>query len=176
MACIGLALAWPARRNGLIAAAILAPFMLFAHPTRFLVVSRHRRLPSPLAHVSRLVESFYFPLVRSCILVAARWYVAHHHGYEVEWRETPFWQLNGADQFHVFGERYAWFTIAIALFCSARHRPRLLCESSSRAKFWNDRRLILELYFISFVGYRVTSRKSAHSTPPEAGSVPWLRA
>src|SRR5271154_921104 len=36
LACIGLALAWPLKRKGIIAAALLAPFILFAHPLGFL--------------------------------------------------------------------------------------------------------------------------------------------
>jgi hypothetical protein len=67
----------------------------------------------------------------------------------VEWRETPFWQLNGADQFHVFGERYLWFTYAIGLFFVAA--TAFACWSeSARAKFWKDRTIILLLYLISF--------------------------
>src|SRR5215472_4338549 len=36
LASLGLVLVWPLRRNGLIAAAILAPFILLAHPLGFL--------------------------------------------------------------------------------------------------------------------------------------------
>ena len=83
------------------------------------------------------------------ILVGAREFVAHHHGYEVEWRETPIWELNGADQFHVFGYRYVWFTVAMAAFALTASVIALFGETQ-RLRFWKDRRLILELYFISF--------------------------
>jgi hypothetical protein len=148
LAALGLALAWPARRNGLIVAAILSPLMLLAHPLGFLWflgTAAYRLLWLRLAGRWKLL----LPVGAILVLVAARWFVAHHHGYEVEWRETPIWQLNGADQFHVFGERYFWFTLAIAMFFLVATGIACLGERP-RLKFWKNRRVILEFYFISF--------------------------
>ncbi len=148
LASIGLALVWPARKSGLLAGALLAPFMLLAHPLGFLWflgTTAYRFLWLRLPGAWRLV----LPTAAIGILVGAREFVAHHHGYEVEWRETPIWELNGADQFHVFGYRYVWFTIALAAFVLAASAIALFGETQRR-RFWNDRRLILELYFISF--------------------------
>jgi hypothetical protein len=148
LASIGLALVWPARKSGLIAGALLAPFMLLAHPLGFLWflgTTAYRLLWCHLPGARKLV----LPATAMVILVGAREFVAHHHGYEVEWRETPIWELNGADQFHVFGYRYVWFTIAMAAFVLAASAIAFFGEAQ-RLRFWKERRLILELYFISF--------------------------
>ena len=147
LACIGLSLLWPAGKNGLIAAA-LAPLMLLAHPLGFLWffgTAAYRLLWLRFPGSWRLV----LPGGALVILLGARWYVAHHAGYEVEWRQTPFWELNGADQFHVFGERYGWFTLAAGLFFLASSFLALYSESPRR-RFWKARILIIELYFVSF--------------------------
>jgi hypothetical protein len=148
LACVGLALIWPARRNGLLMAAVLAPFMLFAHPLGFLWflgTATFRLLWPRLPGNWKLV----LPAAAVLILLAARFLVAHHHGYEVEWRETPFWQRNGADQLYVFGTRYQWFTRAILLFFLGA--TALACFGISPGlRFWKDRHLILQLYVICF--------------------------
>lgn len=149
LACIGLALIWPARRNGLIGAAALAPVMLFAHPLGFLWflgVAVYRFLWLYLPGRKRIL----LPAAAILIIVAAREFVAQHHAYEVEWRDKPFWLLNGADQFHVFGPRYVWFSLAVLLFFLLATLCALL-NRSWRLSSRREGRLIFELYFISFV-------------------------
>jgi hypothetical protein len=162
LACIGLALVWPARRNGLLAAAILAPVMLFAHPLGFLWflgTAAYRLLWPHLPGAWKLA----LPAIAIVILLGARFFVAHHPAYEVQWRENPFWQLNGADQFHVFGERYEWFTRAMLLFFFAA--TALAClRVQPRAKFWKDRRLIAELYLLCFFATAVLP-ENFHTDP-----------
>ena len=148
LACFGVSFAWPARRNELIVAGVLAPFVFLAHPLGFLWF-----LGTALYRIFwlRLRDGWKLILPASAVLTlfVARLYVAHHPGYEVEWRDSPFWLLNGSDQFHVFGERYAWFTRAISLFFIVA--TGLACFAASpRQKFWKDRRLLTELYLISF--------------------------
>src|SRR5271169_206915 len=148
LACLGLSLTWPGRRNGLIAGAALAPVMLLAHPRGFLWfvgTTAYRLLWLRFSGWLKLP----LPAGGLVILLGARWFVAHHPSYEVEWRDSPFWKLSGADQFYVFGERYAWFTLAVALFLLLATVLAWLV-ASSRTQFWKDRRLIFELYFVSF--------------------------
>jgi len=148
LACLGLALLWNPRKNGLIASILLAPVMLLAHPLGFLWflgTASYRLLWLKFPRWWKLL----LPAGGVTILVATRWYVSHHPTYEVQWSETPFWQLNGADQLHVFGERYGWITLAIVLFFLLSTALACLHESS-RPAFWKNRRLILELYLISF--------------------------
>jgi hypothetical protein len=148
LACLGLSYAWRRRRNGLIVAAVLAPFMLLAHPLGFLwflgtIIYRFLWLRLPGGW------KLLLPAAALLTLVGTRLFVAHHPGYEVEWRDSPFWLLNGADQFHVFGERYVWFTVAISLFFLLA-TAAAIASVSSRVEFWKDRRLVLELYLITF--------------------------
>jgi hypothetical protein len=162
LACVGLGLVWPARRNGLIAAAFLAPFMLFAHPLGFLWffgAAVYRLLWLRLGSSWKLV----LPVTAMLIVLGARFFVAHHPGYEVEWRDIPFWQLSGADQFHVFGQRYQWFTTAMLLFFFLA--TTLACLSASpRSKFWKDRRLIGELYLLCLFATAVLP-ENLHTDP-----------
>jgi hypothetical protein len=169
LACLGLSFIWNPTKPGLINAALLSPFLLLAHPLGFLWflgTALYRLLWLRLSGPSKLLP----PPIAIAALLAARWFVAHHRGYEVEWRESPFWKLNGTDQFHVFGQRYSWFTLAIALFflistaiAVFRHVPR--------GTFWKDRRLILELYGISFCATALLP-ENLH-TDPTAG---WIGA
>ncbi|HTQ97758.1 MAG TPA: hypothetical protein VMH89_13190 [Candidatus Acidoferrum sp.] len=147
LAAIGLALVWPMQRNGLLAAAILSPFILFAHPIGFLwflATSAYRLLWLRFPGRAKLI----LPVFGIIFLIAIRIYIKHH-GYEVEWRDTPFYLFNGADQFHVFGPRYQWFTRAILLFVLVATLSSAFA-GASRAQFWKDRRLILELYLLCF--------------------------
>jgi hypothetical protein len=148
LACLGLSFVWPMQKKGVVIAAMLAPFMLLAHPLGFLWF-----LGTAVYRVLWLRWPGWWKLVLPAgallILVSARWYVAHHHGYEIEWRETPIWQLSGAEQFHVFGERYVLFSIAVTIFFLLATLIAVLRKSSGPT-FWKDRRLIIELYFISF--------------------------
>ncbi len=148
LACFGLALIWPARRNGLIAAAILTPFILLAHPLGFLWflgAAGYRLLWLKLPGWSKLL----LPAGAVATCLAVRWFVARHPGYEVEWRETPLWRLTGADQFDVFGDRYFYISIAISLLVLLSTALAVL-RSPRRADCWKDRRLLVEFYLITF--------------------------
>jgi hypothetical protein len=148
LASIGLSFAWPLRKNGLIVAAILVPFMILAHPLGFLwflgtVVYRFLWLRLP-----GLWKTLPF-IAALLIVVAARYIATHHAGWEFEWQDTPFWHLCGADQFHLFGDRYHWFTRSVALFVLIASAIGFW-DDSFRLRFWTNRRLILELYIIFF--------------------------
>jgi len=148
LAGIGLALVWPARRNGLIAAATLAPFILLAHPLGFLWFAgagAYRLLWLRLPGWTKIL----LPVTALAVLLGARGFVGHHRGYEVEWRQSSFWLLNGTDQFHVFGGRYRYFSFAIGAFVLAATALAWL-QTKGRRSFWKERRLIIELYGITF--------------------------
>jgi len=149
LGALGVSLVWSPRKKGLIAAALLMPFMLFAHPMGllwFIGIAGYRFLWLRFSGWWKLL----LPAGALLVFYAARVYVARH-GFELEWREKPFWTLNGADELHVFGERYVWFAITIGLFFVLASAVAFF-QQSSRLKFWTDRRLLLELYFISFLG------------------------
>ena len=148
LASIGLALAWPARRNGLIATAILAPIILLAHPLGFLWLlgaSAYRLLWLRVSGSTK----FLLPIVALTILLGARWFVGHQREYAVGWGQSPFWLLNGTDQFHVFGDRYRYFSIGIGAFVLMATALAGL-QLQGRHIFEEDRRLIIEFYGIAF--------------------------
>jgi hypothetical protein len=149
LSCISLSVLWHARRNGLIATAILAPIILLAHPLGFLWflgTGLYRLLYLNFPERWKWI----LPVAAVAICLAARFFVAQHRGYEVEWREAPIWTLTGASQFHVFGERYADFSVAIATLVVLSTLLALLA-SPHRSTFWKERRLLLELYVVSFL-------------------------
>ncbi|HTP68671.1 MAG TPA: hypothetical protein VMJ35_07175 [Dongiaceae bacterium] len=149
LACIGLSLIWHASRIGLLLAAILAPVVLLAHPLGFLLflgVAFYRLLHRKLSDHWK----WSIPVGAVAICMAARIFVAHHKTYEVEWREAPLYTLTGASQFHVFGERYAYFTALIGTIAVLSVLLAFLA-SPRRSGFLRDRRLLLELYLVSFL-------------------------
>lgn len=148
LACIGLSFVWSARRNGIIVCCLLAPLVFLAHPVGFLWfvgTALYRLLWLGLVGNWKLI----LPAGALLLLFACCWYLAHHPEYKVQWRGTPFWHMNGADQLHVFGPRYIWFALALSLFAVADTGMAFVKESN-RLKFFEDRRLILELYLIMF--------------------------
>lgn len=169
LGCFGLALVWNPRKNGLITAAILAPVMLAAHPLGFLWflgAGLYRLVYLKFPERRKLV----LPLGAIAICLAARFYVAHHKGYEVEWREAPIWTLSGANQFHVFGERYLFFTLAIAVLAIASTLIAIFTVPERRM-FWKERRLLVELYVISFLA-TVILPENLHTDPAKG----WIGA
>ena len=148
LASIGVALVWPVKKNGLLAAGILAPFMFFAHPLGllwFAGAAAYRILWTKLPGWWKLL----LPAAAFAVVFGVRWFVARQAQYEVEWRDTPLWRLSGADQFRIFGDRYLAISSVIFVFA-------LSCTAvdwrwhSDGSTFWTSRRLVLELYLISF--------------------------
>jgi len=78
------------------------------------VVSRRRGLLAPLAAPPTLAPRF--PLFGLAIILAIRFFIAHHSSYEVEWPDHPFYFFSGADQFVVFGERYRYISAIVLAF------------------------------------------------------------
>ena len=162
LGCIGLALVWNLQKNGLIAAAILAPVMLLAHPLGclwFVGAGLYRLLFLKFRDSWKPI----LPIGAITICLAARVFVAQHKAYEVEWREAPIWTLSGAGQFHVFGDRYIFFTMAIAVLAVVSTLLALVA-ARDRRKFWKERRILLELYAISFL-VTVILPENLHTDP-----------
>lgn len=147
LACIGLSLLWSATRNGLIAAAILAPVMLLAHPlglALFLAVGAYRLLWRFLPRWNWLL-----PILSVAACAAGCWYLSHRTSFEVEWREAPLWDMTGAEQFHVFGTRYVFCTRGVLLMALLGTIVAMF-QSGRVSRFWKEHRLALELYLVSF--------------------------
>ena len=161
LGCIGLSLLWAGRRNGLLAAALIAPVVLLAHPLGFVLflgVGAYRLLWRSLSR-----WNWILPIGALAVCYAARWYVSHRPDYEVQWRESPLWQLTGANQFHVFGEHYVFFSYAISLLAVVS-TVIAVSRSPKRAQFWKERRLALELYLVSFAAMALLP-ENVHADP-----------
>jgi hypothetical protein len=144
LACIALALAWPLKRKGIIAASLLAPFILLAHPLGFLWflgAAVYRALWVKLPgwwKVSPLAAAI------SCLIIV-HIVVLRHTDWDTEWPDPPKIRWNGADQLFVFDDRYFYlsiivlaFGVAIAIVAAWR--------AGRRPEYWKQRSLILELY------------------------------
>src|SRR5262249_26124695 len=114
LASFALAFTWrPGARNWLVAL-LLLPFVLLAHPIGFLwlvgTFAYH--------HLRQHLRSWWkLSLPASAVLAfwAAHWYFARRATFPVDWQPRPPYLLLGADQIHLFGDRYAtlsWFAVA----------------------------------------------------------------
>lgn len=169
LGCIGLSLVWSGGRNGLIAAALLAPVILLAHPLGllwFLGAAIYGLLWRKWAGWAKVI----LPAGAIAVCAVVRWYVGHHRGYEVEWREAPLWRMTGADQFHVFGERYGYITLAVGILAILTTIIAVI-QSARGAEFWKERRLLSEFYLVSFCATALLP-ENLH-TDPSAG---WIGA
>jgi hypothetical protein len=152
LACCGLALLWEGKGMGLLAALALAPFVLLAHPLGFLwflSTGAYRLLWPKLKSWTELLP----PSAALVVTLEARWLVLRQAGNNIEWPEGHFFYWNGSDQFSLFDENYSYFQYAIALIVvlavlldlwSKRRATQL------QAPDWKDRRLLLQLYAVTF--------------------------
>ena len=161
LACMGLALMWPLRRDGLIASVLIVPVMLLAHPIGslwFVGAGCYRLLWAILRDRWKVIA----PVGAISVCLAARWYISRA-GWEVQWREVPLWRMTGADQFHVFGSRYVYFTKGFLLLAAL---STLLAVAQFRRLpgFWTRLRLPLELCVVSFVA-TILLPENIHTDP-----------
>lgn len=150
LACIGIALLWPARRNGLMAAAFLVPLIYLAHPLGLMLllgVSAYHLVWGAIGKYWKLLL-FAISIV-SCFLV--HWLVARYHRYLIEWREVPWWRMTGADQLHVFGDRYSYIVLAVSAVAFVATAIELF-QARRVSNFWPSSQLVFELYLLSFCG------------------------
>jgi hypothetical protein len=169
LACLGLTLVWPARRNGLIAAALLAPVALLAHPLGFLLLlcaGSYRLLWLKWRGPSKWI----LPLIPVGICYATRRYVTRFPDYQIEWGTAPLWRLNGIGQLHVFGERYSYITIAAGIAVAVTVLFAMF-RSGSVSKFFKQRQLIIEFYLISWLATKLLPENL--QTDPTGG---WIGA
>jgi hypothetical protein len=149
LACFGVALAWPLTRKGIIAAALLAPFILLAHPVGFLWflgASIYRAL-----WVKLPVRWKALPLAAaiSCLIIA-HIVVLRHTNWETEWPDPPRIRWNGADQLFVFGHRYLYVCLVV-LAVGAAIAVAAAQRAGRRAEYWKQRQLIIEFCAICFI-------------------------
>jgi hypothetical protein len=149
LACIGVALVWPLKRKGIIAAALLAPFILLAHPLGFLWfvgAAVYRALWSKLPGWWKVL-----PLAAAiAFLIVVHIVVLRHTNWDTEWPDPPRIRWNGADQLFVFDDRYFYLSLVVLVF-GVGIALAAAWRAGRRTKYWKQRQLILELYAICVV-------------------------
>jgi hypothetical protein len=148
LACFCLAMLWNEKLPGIAGAALLASFVMLAHPLGILwlvALAAYRFTWLRLAGWLRLA----LPILVAAGLYGVRWYFLQHPNYQADWAEGPFYQWNGADQFRIFGAAYYYLTWVL-VFIALGFTVVELFRHSREADFWNERRLLVELYFVSF--------------------------
>jgi hypothetical protein len=152
LGCLSLALLWPAKPRGLLLAVLLSPLIYLAHPLGellVLTVGAYRLVWPLLKGWTRLI----LPAFSLVIFYAVHWIALHHPELEGDWPGAPFYQWNGADQFNVYGLRYAYLSCVIILLALSAAilevwRPRR-GDAHSLSTKRKDRWMLLELYLIS---------------------------
>jgi hypothetical protein len=146
LACVGLAFIWPRRREGIIVAAVLAPFILLAHPLGFLWfvgVAVYRVLWVKLPGWWKVLP---WVAAISCVIVA-HFVVMKNTNWDNDWPDPPKIQWNGADQLFVFDDRYFYLCLGV-LALGVLISIAAAWRAGRRAQYWKQRRIVLELYAI----------------------------
>jgi hypothetical protein len=107
LAAFSLALLWQGRGLVLVLGLGISPVVLLAHPLGFIwflgtvfYLLLWRKLPK--------WWNLAVPGAAVGLLFATRWYFAHRVQFPVDFADTPFYLLNGADQLALYGQRYVW--------------------------------------------------------------------
>lgn len=170
LACFGLAAMWNGSRRGILAAVLLLPLTLLAHPLGFLWLLS--------AGIYRLLwprmrgwMEWLPPAAAVAIGLIVRWVVLRHPEFQADWPEAPFLQWNGADQLWVFGPATRYVEIAAVVFVLFATLLDLL-PRRKEGKSWRERRIFLEFYLVAFC---LTSLLPENLRPhPEAGWIGML--
>jgi hypothetical protein len=149
LASFSLALLWRGRGLERLLGLILLPVVLLAHPVGFLWLTGmalYLFLWTKLPNWWKLAA-----LAAALILLSAiHWYLAHQTRFPVDWAHDPFYQMNGADQLTLYGQRYAvlgWAVLGFGVLCLVVDLISRWCDTY----FWQSLRLPAELYFIAIV-------------------------
>jgi hypothetical protein len=148
LACFGLAALWNGSRRGILAAVLLLPLTLLAHPLGFLwllSVGIYRLLWPRMRGWMEWVP----PAAAIAIGLIVRWVVLRHPEFQADWPEKPFLQWNGADQLWVFGAETRYVEIAVVVFVVVATLMDLF-PWRMEGKRWKKRRIFLELYGVAF--------------------------
>jgi hypothetical protein len=150
-ACLALAWRLEFRGHGMhwLGVSAMAALAYLAHPIGFLwaaatiaYVGLRRRLPEwwKLALPMLVIAGF----------LGLRWYLHRWVTFAIDWQSgLPVWQLNGADQLIVYGDRYAtlaWIAAAFDAVCLGAHA----IMRSRDPGWWKRMTLPAELYLVAF--------------------------
>jgi hypothetical protein len=115
LACFSLALLWRGRGRERLLGVGIAPFVLLAHPVGFVWLVGTGLYVILWTQLPKRWNSALLP-VAVALLFVVRWYLANRAQFPVDWSDTPFYLLNGADQLVLYGGRYVWLAWTALLF------------------------------------------------------------
>ena len=148
LACFALAMIWSGTGRGFLGALLLSPLIILAHPLGILWLVGVALYRFVWLRTAGLVR-FSLPLLVAAGLWGMHGYLKLHPAYEADWADPPFYQWNGSDQFRIFGTGYDYLAAAIVLLGVAFIVIELW-QHQREDGFWRERRLLVELYLISF--------------------------
>jgi hypothetical protein len=147
LASFALSLMWSGSRKGFVWAVLFAPIIQLAHPLGFLWfvgTASYRLLWMKLQGWKRLL----LPLSGCAIAVGVCVFFLRHPGFHADWLDWRFYLRNGADQLTIFGGRFVAVTRVLLIFVAVCSLVDLVQHGRNR-EYWKERRLILELYFVT---------------------------
>jgi hypothetical protein len=115
LASFSLALLWRGRGVERLIGLLLVPFVLLAHPLGFVYLVGTALFVLLWTNLPKWWNWMVLPVAVAALLVV-RWYLAHRAQFPVDWSDTPFYLLNGADQLALYGQRYVWLAWTAVLF------------------------------------------------------------
>jgi hypothetical protein len=147
LASFSLALLWRGRGLERLLELVLVPFVLLAHPLGFIYLAGTALYVLLWTKLPKWWNWTVLPVAVAALLVV-RWYLTHRAQFPVDWSDTPFYLLNGADQLVLYGDRYvslAWTALlfGIVSFCIQARSSR---GDKARLK---SLILLLQLYFVA---------------------------
>jgi hypothetical protein len=147
LACFVLGLLWRSRAGNWPWALLATPLVLLAHPIGFLWLLgtlAYRFLRARLPGWWKLM----LPLGTLAGFVGIHWYLSCCATFPVDWDHRALYLLTGADQLHLFGDRYAtlsWCVLAFVALSAALE----LAAQRKRKRRWLRLVALLELYAVA---------------------------
>jgi hypothetical protein len=114
LASFSLALLWRGRGLERFLGLGIVPFVLLAHPLGFIWLAGTALYLILWTKLPKWWNSVVLPVTVAALFVL-RWYLANRAQFPVNWSDTPFYLLNGADQLVLYGDRYVWLAWAALL-------------------------------------------------------------
>jgi hypothetical protein len=132
LACFSLAFLWRGRGPERFLGLGIVPFVLLAHPVGFVWLVGTALYLILWTKLPKWWNSAVLPVAIAALLVV-RWYLAKRAQFPVDWSDTPFYLLNGADQLVLYGDRYVWLAWTALLFGIASFFFQARSSSSDKA-------------------------------------------
>lgn len=148
LAFLGMAIFWRGKRWDWLVPAVLAPFMILAHPLGFAWLVGGSAYVMIAERIPRRYQ-IYLLAAGGAALFAAHYYFWHHD--VVEARAGPIYYFNGTDQLLLFGSRYAIPEFALIVFIFVALGTDFFSRAGGQSRP-QDYAVSLQLYILVCLG------------------------